>query len=321
MKISGMRLKLIAALLTLCVSPSAVTPVNSSTKVGNFFRRARQSALACLLRTIGFKDALLHHIKSRRLQYPEWNNLPGASFITAGADFTFVEYCHRTSPPSTYLHDILNRAVHALEEEYQANSGFRTMSSELDCIYDYNNHYLLLTAIARVTKAERIAEIGTAAGSSLWSWLRSEHLTSLSTWDVVSLTNNTGWFHNKAHQKLVEESIYKDKRWTQYVEDLAQPEVWAARTEILVTADIIFIDGPHNGAFESVIFDHILQLKNDRNILLIFDDIWVSSMVDFWRSIQLPKLDATPIGHQSGTGLALLLPYGERCSSVKNRAL
>ena len=320
MRISRMRLKLVASLLMLCISPTTVAPINPKTWFGNFFKKMRQSASIYLLRTIGFKNILLTHIKTRRLQYPEWNNATNNHFTSAGADFTFIEYRHNPSPPSTYLHDILNRSVHILEQEWHENAGFSAVSSELDCIYDYHNHYLLLTAIAKVTNAEKIAEIGTASGSSLWSWLRSEHVKSITTWDIVPLENNKGWFHNKAHQEWVEKSIKKDNRWIQYVEDLAKPEVWTSRVELLSNAEIIFIDGPHNGAFENIILNYILKLKNEHNILLIFDDIWVSSMVDFWRSIKLPKLDATSVGHQSGTGLALLLPFHKR-DSLENRVI
>ncbi|OGT39847.1 MAG: hypothetical protein A3E81_01620 [Gammaproteobacteria bacterium RIFCSPHIGHO2_12_FULL_36_30] len=223
-----------------------------------------------------------------------------------------MEYSHSVSPPSSYLHDILNKAVHVLENEWYENSKFREIPSELKVLYDYNNHYLLLTAIANVINAERIVEIGTAAGDSLWSWLRLENIKSVSTWDIFPIETCTGWFHNNVHQQFVQEFIQKDKRWTQYVEDLTQQEIWFLRKDLFENTDIIFIDGPHNGIFENTIFQNILGLKNERNILLIFDDILVSSMVDFWRNITLPKLDATSVGHQSGTGLALLLPYHER---------
>jgi|SRR3990167_9766822 len=275
-------------------------------------RKLLSSVLKNYVRRIGFKDALLKQIRENRLQYPEWNNSSSFNFTTPGVDFTFMEYSHSVSPPSSYLHDILNKAVHVLENEWYENSKFREIPSELKVLYDYNNHYLLLTAIANVINAERIVEIGTAAGDSLWSWLRLENIKSVSTWDIFPIETCTGWFHNNVHQQFVQEFIQKDKRWTQYVEDLTQQEIWFLRKDLFENTDIIFIDGPHNGIFENTIFQNILGLKNERNILLIFDDILVSSMVDFWRNITLPKLDATSVGHQSGTGLALLLPYHER---------
>lgn len=265
----------------------------------------------CVKRT-GFRDALLKQIRTNRFQYPDYAR---ANFDskTAGVDFTFIEHGYQTLPHSSYLHDISNKAVRALEAEWQATAEFRnTLPPELNCLYNYNNHYLLLTAIAKAINAERIAEIGTAAGDSLWSWLRSETIKSVSTWDIFPIAECTGWFHNTTHQKFIEEFIHKDDRWTQYVENLTQQATWDCRKNIFSNVDIIFIDGPHNGVFENTIFNNILKLKNERNILLIFDDILLSSMVDFWRDISLPKLDITSIGHQSGTGLAFLLPYQER---------
>lgn len=263
------------------------------------------------VRRSGFKNILLKQIKEKRFQYPDWNNNTGNGIKTGGVDFTFIEYFHCSSPHSSYLHDIANRAVHVLEKEWHEKKD-HPIPSDLRVLYDYNNHYLLLTAIAKVTNAKNIVEVGTAAGSSLWSWLRLDNIKSVSTWDIFPIETCTGWFHNDAHQKLVETLIHNDERWTQYVERLDQESIWALRKEIFAQADIIFIDGPHNGTFEQALFQNILQLENKKNILLILDDIHVSSMLDFWHSIALPKLDATSIGHQSGTGLILLLPYQER---------
>lgn len=43
-----------------------------------------------------------------------------------------------------------------------------------------------------------------------------------------------------------------------------------------------------------------------RRIRLVSDDIRISPMVDFWNNLPLSKFDITFIGHQSGTGIALL---------------
>jgi hypothetical protein len=39
------------------------------------------------------------------------------------------------------------------------------------------------------------------------------------------------------------------------------------------------------------------------NAILIFDDIRVWNMLEFWREIRMPKLDLTSFGHFSGTGV------------------
>ena len=268
-------------------------------------KRLRLSITYRLLSSNRFKSLFIQHIRNCRLHYPEHRN-------GSGADFTFLEYSHSASPPPPYLHDILNGAVHLLDEEWRMNSGFIALSPQLKPLYDYNSHYLLLTAIARVLEAKRIVEIGTGSGMSLWAWLRSDKMETVSTWDILPLKENTSWFQNNEIKKLVEDSMLNDLRWTQYVEDLLDPEVWSSRVQLFLDADIIFIDGPHDGIFEKKAVNNILELRNESNILIIFDDIWVSSLVDVWRDLPLPKLDATSVGHQSGTGLAMLPPRLER---------
>lgn len=291
--------------------PKAGLPLTPLTEkiVKNIFSRLRRSITYRLLHSKFFKDIFIRHVHTYRIHYPEWRN-------SWGVDFTFIEYSHGATPPSPYLHDIVNGAVHLLDEEWRANPELSAPSSKLKCLYDYNNHYLLLTSIARVLKARRIVEIGTAAGMSLWSWLRSENVENVSTWDVNPLKTNKGWFQTDEIRRLVEEFIEKDSRWTQYVEDLSDAAIWSSRVQLLRDADIIFIDGPHDGAFEHKLVKMVLELNNEQNILLIFDDILTSAMVDVWRSLPLPKFDASSVGHRSGTGIALLAPRSERDSNA-----
>lgn len=267
--------------------------------------RLRRSVSRLLLSNHRFKGLLIRHIRNNRLRYLELRDV-------CGADCTFIERSDRASPPPLHLHDILNRAVHILAEEWRVDLGFTASSSRFRCLYDLSKDYLLLTSIARVLEARKIVEIGTGAGSSLWAWLRSEKVQTVSTWDVVPLKESTGWLQNTETRKFVEDSLLNDPRWTQYVEDISDSEVWFARVQLFVDADIIFINGPHDGIFEKKLIDGFLELQNESNILLIFDDIWASPMVNVWCDLPLAKLDATLVGHRSGTGLALLPPRAER---------
>jgi hypothetical protein len=42
-----------------------------------------------------------------------------------------------------------------------------------------------------------------------------------------------------------------------------------------------------------------------RRRVVVFDDIRVLPMLQLWRDLPFPKLDATSLGHWSGTGLLL----------------
>lgn len=59
--------------------------------------------------------------------------------------------------------------------------------------------------------------------------------------------------------------------------------------------------------------DNILSdLKNKKQILILLDDVRLSPMVEFWDWLPLEKLDLAPIGHQSGTGIAILPAASDR---------
>ena len=244
---------------------------------------------------------MIRYIKSRRFHYVRFYNDPGI-------DVTFIEYKNSLVPPNPKLYDISCKAVHLLNDEWLKEKGFQDLSRELYYLFDYNNHYLLLTAIARAIEAEKIVEIGTAGGGSLWSWLRTDNVKTVNTWDISPLSDSLIWLQNDECKKLVTETLYQDNRWTQHVEDISDPEIWLLRSSLISDADIIFLDASHSGTLERKLLSNILTLDNKKEILLIFDDIKVSTMVSFFESLNLPKLDITSIGHQSGTGLALLLP-------------
>jgi hypothetical protein len=49
----------------------------------------------------------------------------------------------------------------------------------------------------------------------------------------------------------------------------------------------------------------VLGRLTDRSRLVVFDDIKLMEMVQVWRDLPYPKLDATSFGHWSGTGFML----------------
>lgn len=69
----------------------------------------------------------------------------------------------------------------------------------------------------------------------------------------------------------------------------------------LLKADVIFLDVSHDGAYENLLYDHLV--KHNWKGLLILDDIHLNdAMRQFWNKITQSKIDLTYIGHWSGTG-------------------
>ena len=63
------------------------------------------------------------------------------------------------------------------------------------------------------------------------------------------------------------------------------------------------MDAPKNDKFEYTMATKFAKLECKDNKLLILDDIQFVNMIDFWRSIKSPKVDASAFGHFSGTGI------------------
>lgn len=97
---------------------------------------------------------------------------------------------------------------------------------------------------------------------------------------------------------------FADGRLVQYVADLADPRIAAEHQELLASADMIFMDGPHDGLTEYKMLANIKQagLRNDP--ILVFDDIKMVALLKFWRALPLAKMDINSFGHWSGTGIA-----------------
>jgi hypothetical protein len=241
-----------------------------------------------------FKKKLLRYIRRNRFYYPE-----------ISTDFTFITQIHSVTPPSTrlarLLHNIVEHINTVLVPRYQKE--FESTSARH--IFDFNNHYMFLLAFANVTRARRIIEIGTASGSSLWSWLSAEYTQTVYTWDIVPLAQSKHWFTSSSHEDLVRQ-ILNDQRFTQFIEDLSEESTFKMRLPLIQGADIIFIDGPHCGFFEERLFRLITDVSFTNDLFVIFDDIHVSSMKDFWHSIKNEKIDATAFAHCTGTGIVFI---------------
>lgn len=249
---------------------------------------------------IKLEGSFISLIRKNRFHHVRFNG-------DAGIDVTYIEYKYVATPPDRRLVELAAVAGQILCSEEMRQTLHDNDSERYPSLFDFGNHYLLLTALAKARKAKKIVEIGTAGGASLWAWLRADCVEMVSTWDIRPLEDSYDWLATEDCKKLVTSTLsIESNRWQQFVEDLSDSEVWKQRRLEIADADIIFIDGPHDGMFEMAVWSKIKSLDNINEILLVFDDIRLSSMVDFWTGLIVPRLDITFIGHQSGTGVALL---------------
>jgi len=225
----------------------------------------------------------------------------------AGIDVTFIEYKFIATPPDKRLIELAATAAQILCSEKMIETSQDSDFGFCPLLFDFGNHYLLLTALADAKRAKKVVEIGTAGGASVWAWLRADCVEMVHTWDIRPLEHSKQWLATPDCERLVTEALeLESNRWKQFVEDLSESNVWMQRCQEIADADVIFVDGPHDGIFERALWSKIISLDNVKDILVIFDDIRLSSMVDFWTGLSVPKLDITFIGHQSGTGIAFL---------------
>ena len=156
-------------------------------------------------------------------------------------------------------------------------------------------HYKLLAGAVRSLQPKLIVEVGTFTGMSALSMLRAlPECGRIVTYDVTPWSDLLG--------ALVCAKDFQDGRLEQRVEDLSDITVFARNAEVLRDADIIFIDGPHNVAFEEDLLAKLKTIDYSGHPLVILDDIRLLGMTGVWRRIDRPKLDMTSFGHWSGTG-------------------
>lgn len=72
--------------------------------------------------------------------------------------------------------------------------------------------------------------------------------------------------------------------------------------EVILASPFIHFDALHDGVYERVFFDFLVE-RGYKGLLLL-DDIHLNGeMKHFWSSITHPKHDMTSVGHKTGTGL------------------
>lgn len=164
-------------------------------------------------------------------------------------------------------------------------------------------HYKLLAGFVLALKPKLVIEIGTGTGLSALSIKKylpngSKLITfDIIPWDKKRLTLNKNVFDTILMSSDFDESI------VQYIDDLSNFSTALKYKEFLKNADIIFIDGPKDGVTEYKLMKNFEKMQLKSNSILIFDDIHFWNILPFWRKLAYPKLDLTPVGHWSGTGI------------------
>lgn len=157
-------------------------------------------------------------------------------------------------------------------------------------------HYRLLAGLVSCLQPKTIVELGTATGMSalaMKSTLGQDG--TIVTFDLLP------W--NGYPRGVLRHEDFADGRLEQRLEDLSTPTGWRANTELLRSAELIFVDAKHDGAQERDFVRGFEEVGLDSAPVVVFDDIRVWRMLGFWQEVARPKLDLTSFGHWSGTGL------------------
>ncbi len=183
----------------------------------------------------------------------------------------------------------------AAREQHQENRSSTTPRTDVN--FWPGEHYRLIAALVSVTQAKRVVEIGTHRGLSALAMRET-----LPAGGVVTTYDIQPWDSFK--DTCLRASDLEDGRIVMHADNLAEYEIAEKHRAVLERADLIFIDGPHDGVVERRIMSNLIRLSLKEGMVFVFDDIRLWEMLSFWRELALPKLDITSFGHWSGTGIA-----------------
>ena len=231
-------------------------------------------------------------------------------------DVTFIRY---RVPCPTLDPDLLELvgAVSGRLREFQLHLSEGSPSSDLQFqlstryeafisipeLREPDNHYMFLTVLAEVLGARQIVEVGTASGASLCAFLASGTTEFVHTFDLVPLEQNQDWLSGESFTAAQRLLTSNRRFWEQHIADLSDPTVWSQYSGYFAAADVVLVDADHSSKLESVLAARMKGLLRPEAVV-IWDDIRVSSMVDFWQTLGWPKLDVGSLGHVSGTGIS-----------------
>ena len=163
----------------------------------------------------------------------------------------------------------------------------KSIESKITTYHDYfalpagQEHYRLLRYLAKQINGP-IVEIGTHAATSVVA-LSVDTTHPIVTYDVVNVK-----------EREFDDLTTVTFRLCEFSDDIEY-------RDFILAAPMIFIDAPHDGAFEMYCYQWLKD--NGYKGLTIWDDIHLNEpMRQFWSNIDLSKQDLTKYGHITGTG-------------------
>lgn len=194
---------------------------------------------------------------------------------------------------------------HTHEPDHSPSPDQSTPDAIWQLINTPDHHYSFLRAAVRAIGARRVVEVGTASGLSAACFLMEDSVSRVDSFDLISLEQNHGWGSTAAEsltRKYLSESM---GRFEQHVTDLTDDINWERHRHLFASANLIFVDAVHDGNFEKILCERLLE-EIDGETLLVFDDIRLGAMIAFWTNLPMDRFDVGQLGHISGTGLARL---------------
>lgn len=156
-------------------------------------------------------------------------------------------------------------------------------------------HYRLLAGMARVLGSATVVEIGTYRGAGSLALLAGGN-SRVVTYDLID------W--RSFPDTMLRESDFGD-RLEQRLGNVVLPEVLDRELTTLRDASLVFVDAPKDYSFEYE-FQSLVMPRLKSGTILVFDDIRVMNMLEFWASLEYPSIDGSSLGHMTGTGLVLI---------------
>jgi predicted O-methyltransferase YrrM len=184
-----------------------------------------------------------------------------------------------------------------IESEKVNMDFFKKRLNVPDYVYEFpGEHYRVLQAIVKLIDAKVIVEIGTFTGLSSVSFFQSlDKSRSLYTFDIVPFDQ----FNDTVFLK----SDFVDYNFCQIIDDISDYNLMKKHQNIFCNADLIFCDAPKDGKFEKKVLQNLQKIGIKDGTIIFFDDIKQWNMLKIWSEVKMPKIDITPIGHFTGSGI------------------
>lgn len=151
-------------------------------------------------------------------------------------------------------------------------------------------HYKLLALLSKKLTCKKLVDIGHYHGFSSVAMSYSEDKV-IDSYDIFNWLPDDG---SLTSENLDNVNLHIED----YLEDIQS---------MMKDTDLIMVDIDHTGVTERLIMEQLE--KNNYKGLVLFDDINLNEeMRKFWADIKLKKIDITPVGHWSGSGIVIFDP-------------